>query len=385
MTKFIRVAWCVAQGLSRLTSALPLGRVASYLAPVIALSGLLTGCRLSDTGHSSYLPAHRFFAVLQLEHRAMNLAMVSPYDTVMLHVTRVMGDGSSVPGEVVYSVSDPAITVTPGGVLKALAPVARAIVRVALTYGGITRSDSAIVSVIAGNPVVLRDFGMRLNAGDSAKVAFGSGNKTIPLIRESLSGSNLPGVLISLTASDTTKVKLKQFGNTNQVNTQAPGRAMLYARTFAYGRTWEDSLHFTVGWPLVAYIRGYRRIPSGQRTPVQDFSPGHITLARGACVVWINNVQNMDMDVKFSTPDSVIFPVAHISSCDLIFPQADSVGGDILSFRMGATDFWQIRLRAFPKAGVYPYTSARYGTSGSIRICDEGNDTTCAPVRAPWY
>ncbi len=114
----------------------------SVLIAVGTAVGSLTGagCNLSEAGMSAHRSPDQFFAVLALEHHAINLSMVPPYDTVTLHTTREMGDGSVVPGEVVYSVSSPSLSVT-NGVLKAESPVSRAVVRVTLTYGTITRTD----------------------------------------------------------------------------------------------------------------------------------------------------------------------------------------------------------------------------------------------------
>ncbi len=48
--------------------------------------------------------------------------------------------------------------------------------------------------------------------------------------------------------------------------------------------------------------------------------------------------------------------------------------------------FSPYRARAFSAPGVYPYRSTVHGTTGLVRVCDERNDTTCAPVRiGTWH
>ncbi len=356
--------------------------------------GVLSGCNLSDTGHASYLEARDFYASLTLAPRAINLAMQPPYDTVTLNVIREMGDGSPVPGAVTYSVSNPAITVSPNGVVTALSPIARAIVRVSATYDGVTRTDSAIVSVIAGHPDLLRDFGMRLSATDSAKIAVSGGGasyKQIPLIRDGQSGTNLSAVLVNMRVSDTTKARFVQSGNAVRLTPLRPGRLILYVSSFAYGRAWEDSLDFTVGWPLLAYLRSFTRVPPGQLNPIIDFYPNNLTLGVGACVVFWNLVEQLDMDVSFRDSASVEFPYNHISGCANNFGQRDGIGGNIAPFRQLVTGnilvdyFSRYKVRMFPSAGLYAYRSILHGTFGSIRVCDEARDTTCAPVRGEWY
>ncbi len=369
----------------------------SALIAVYTLSG--AGCNLSDTGPSAYRPPDQYFAALALEHHAINLSTVAPYDTVTLRTARTMGDGSNAPGEVTYSVSDPSISIT-DGVLKAESPVVRAVLHVTLTYGTITRTDSAIVSVIATAPNRLRDFGLRVPAGDSAKTGTNV-PKTIPLLRASESGSNLSTLLVSMVSSDSTVAAMTQSGDVVNITARRPGRVVLATSTFAFGTVWRDSLVFTVGWPLVFAMTTTERFTTGSVATVLDFGYHEFTIGVGGCVVWVNPSTAVDIDIQFDDPSHVGPPGGSVcpGGYQIMNPE---MGGNIAPFRTilwggdAVTEenledymrawFSPFRARVFSAPGVFPYRSTLHGTTGLVRVCDERNDTTCAPVRlGGWY
>jgi len=364
------------------------GKRSTWIAGCTAV-GLLAGvgCSLSETEPSAHLPPDQFFTVLALEHHAINLSMVAPYDTVTLHTTRVMGDGGAVPGDVVYSVSSPSLSVT-NGVLKAESPVSRAVVRVTLTYGTITRTDSAIVSVIAGAPDHLRDFGLRVPAGDSAKAAMRV-SKTLPLLRSTASGTMLSALLVSVVSSDSTIATVTQSGDEVDIKGKRPGRVVLSTATFAYGTAWRDSLVFTVGWPRWVSVPMLERFRPGSVATVLDFGYPTLTIGVGGCVIWVNESTTADADVQFENSSAVVAPGGEVCPMlyQLLYPD---IGGHVAPFRRvvwdgdEATEFSaflsRYRARVFSAPGVYPYRSTLHGTTGTVRVCDERNDTTCAPT-----
>ncbi len=378
---------------TKMTTKLCFSWLHSALMTLCALTA--SGCKLSDPGLAAYLPPGQFFAALTFEHHAINLATEAPYDTVTLVATPLMGDGSIVPGELTYRVSDSSLRIA-GRVLKAERPVARAVVYVTLTHGTTTRTDSAIVSVSAGAPNRLRDFGLRVPAGDSAKTAVGpsGGTKLIPLLRESESGANLSAMLVSLTSSDTTVARIIQSGDSVQIQTERPGRVVLYASTFAFGTAWRDSLVFTSGWPLWIWLPTLERLTAGSLTKKLDFAFQDITVGVGGCVTWQNLSETIDLDVQFDDSLKVSAPSGHSSCAQLTMDP--SVGGNIAPFRAIPYDgipehylisyFSRLAVRVFSVPGVFRYRSTLHGTGGIVRVCDEQNDTTCAPSRlGGWY
>ncbi len=367
------------------------------------------GCNLSDTGLTTYYPADQYFAVLALEHHAINLSTEAPYDTLTLHTIRTMTDGSVVPGEVTYSVDKPNISVT-NGVLKAESAVAKAVVRVTMTYGTITRTDSAIVSVIGTAPEHVFDVGLRLSSGDSAKTAV-EVPKTVPLVRTATSGATLSHLLVSILSSDTMTAAIRLSGNLASITPRRPGRVVLSTSTFAYGVAWTDSLVFTVGWPIVFGVPVVERFTTGSAAASLDFLHRNITIGVGGCVVWSNMSLTTDTDVQFDDPSHSGASGGSVCPGNVQVLYAD-VSGNIPPFRSFpipivtaeelenfteeefanymseymAAVFSTSRARTFATPGVFPYRSTLHGTTGIVRVCDERNDTTCAPVRiGSWY
>lgn len=356
------------------------------------LAIVIYGCNLSEMAHSAHLSPDEFYSVLELEHHAINLSTVAPYNTLILKTRKETGDGTVLPGEVEYSVSSSSISVT-DGVLTAISPVAKAFVRATFTYKGIKRTDSAAVSVVGGVPNQLRDFGMRLNAGDSAKVGLGAGSMRIPLIREGMNGATLSTLLVHSAISDITVASISQSGNNISINPGRPGRVMVYVSTFAYGQSWNDSLEVIIGWPVQFSLPTSLRYVNGTLNTFLDFAYKDIMVGVGACVLWGNMSEVIDLDVRFEDPTNVLAPVGHSCAQAVLDPD---VGGDIAPFRFipydGTVEGAYISYlspraaRVFSKVGEYKYSSTLHDTHGIVRVCDENNDTTCAPRRmGGWY
>lgn len=352
----------------------------------VAITVFGIGCNISDAGMSAYLPPDKFFAEFSLEHKAINLSTTTPYDTITLRTIRLMGDDRDVPGDVTYSVSSPSISIS-NGVLKAESAVDRAVVRVKLTHGKITRTDSAYVSVSATTPEHLRDFGLRLPVGDSAKISSGEPMKTISLIRESESGTNMPNLIVHMVSSDSSIARITQSDNSLNITPVRPGRVVLYGSTFAFGTAWRDSLVFTVGWPIRFNIPISEKVLDGLGTTALDFAYKDVTIGVGGCILWTNESLKTDIDVQFDSPSDV-FPPSVGSTCQQLVPDP-SIGGNIAPWRgipfdpnNALASFQSIfRARTFSTPGVFRYQSTINGKKGIVRVCDEHNDTTCAPLR----
>ncbi len=359
---------------------------------IVSCALLSSGCKLSDSGVTSHLPQDKFFAAFTLEHHAINLSVVEPYDTVTLKTVATMADGSLAPGEITYSVDNPALSVQ-DGILKANSAVAYAIVRVTQTHGPVTRTDFAVVSVTDAPPTPLGAFKIRVPETDSAKAAVGT-TKTFALVRQSDAGDNLSGLHVSIRSSDTTIAKISSSGDDLNVVPVRPGRVMLYATTFAFGSERKDSLLFTVGWPLSFHLPTVETSVAGQLTKILDFTYQNITVGVGGCVIWTNRSYTLDLDIKFDNATHV----APAAACPFFFIRDRTTSGNIAPYRAVEWDgvdesesyfdsvFSPYQARTFTAQGTYPYKSSANGTKGVVRVCDENNDPTCAPQRVgPWY
>ncbi len=363
---------------------------------LVAFTSSAIACGLDKEGVGVAIDPANLLQKVETEYRSYNLSQVDPYDTVTLKVRGISGTGTTIDVPVVYGYNDRYVTISPAGLLKAVAPVSNTPVTVTMTFGGSTRVDTIRVSIISDVPQQLQRVAIALNPGDSAKAMSA---KLLPLIRESSGGTNLGAVLVSLRSSDTATAKVAQVGNNVQVTPIRVGRVMLHVSTYAYGIGMHDSLSFLVGWPISGFIGSYMRYDRQLKKEIIDFKGGNRTVGIGACLTWLNLNVTLDLDVVFEDSSNVLSAdsagIEVMGTCKL-WAQADTAGTGKLHgkniapwrrrfFPNGAIDVLSAgRSRVFRKAGIYRYRSLLNGGTGIITVCDEKNDRTCSPETYQW-
>jgi len=366
----------------------------------VALAVLLSGamaCGLDKQAVGVAIDPADLLQKVEAEYRTYNLSRVEPYDTVTLNVRGVSGIGTTIEAPILYGYDDRYVTISPEGVLKAIAPVASTSVTMTMTFGGSTRVDTIRVSVIAEAPQPVQRVAIAVNAGDSAKGT--NGPKILRLIRESVDGANMATLLVSVRSSDTATAKIAQSGGNLQVTPVRIGRVVLHVSTYAYGLGMRDSLPFLVGWPLIERVGSYTRYDRERKQEILDFKNGNVTIGVGACVTWINLNRTSDLDVVFEDSANVLSAdsaAKEVLALCKVWSSADTVGtgkphGENISpwrgklFPNGGVDALSTgRSRAFRKPGIYRYRSVLNGSTGTITVCDEKNDPTCSPETYQW-
>jgi hypothetical protein len=353
---------------------------------MLMAGGILLGCGNDDSGYSTAVDSHNFYATLSLSQHAINLSTVAPYDTMHVQVRALMQDSTPVPGTVILTSSDSnSVSVDSTGLLTAKRKTTKTTIRAKLTYGRYTRTDSATVVVVTTAPSAIpQQLSIVLNPGDSAKTAIaslsGSGSKSFRVVPVSASGDTLPAVTFTAWSSDTLRAKVKTSTGTLIVNGVRPGRVMLYVSTFAYGVARRDSLTYVVGWPLVFYGGVYRRFQTGTLKTILDFNPGTITVGVGANVLWWNT-DSLPVDIVFDSPAGA----TTIPEFALFYSDGEGTG-NIPPFSVTDTSGLAkiqpgIAGRHFGQAGQYRYHSTLYGTSGVINVIAE-DESTCYSYHA---
>lgn len=356
----------------------------------LSILTVVSACGIDREGFTPAIGADQLLSKVKLEFNAYNLATDAPYNTVQLRVTGISGTGEIIDGPVTYSVANSSlIEVSSSGLLKALAPTPGTLVRVSMTYNGLTRTDSAFVAIIEGTPVVFpARVALEVPEGDSAKSAAGGhmiNTKSIRLVRADSSGGNMSALRVAISSRDTLVARVTQASSNVTVTPVRPGRTTLYVSTYAYGMALQDSLSFLSGWPLGGHINIYARYPTGSTVPVLDFHAGRFTVAVGSCVIWTNYTE-IDVDIEFEKPELVDPPSG--PTC-LALGSADLNGGNIAPFRTqydGEINFPFVRIRGrtFNTPGVYKYRSNIHGTTAEVIVCDELDDSSCSPENYQW-
>jgi len=350
------------------------------------LTMIISACGIDKAAFTPMLEANELVGRITLEHRSYNLATDSPYDTAQLHPTIISGTGEVIDDSVIYSVDNAkVVTVSPTGQLQATG-AGTTVIRASVSRHGGTRTDTAVVSVIAGTPAAfVARLAIEPNPGDSAKHAADGGAKTMRLVRLDSANGTMTTLGVTLRSSDTLIATIALSGRNVRVTPRRPGRVYLHISTYAYGKSIHDSLSFLVGWPVEATFSTYTQFRKGTTQEFLNFYPGRLILGVGACVVWSNPNGDYDLDVVFDDPS-----VAETSDkCFNHFGEPNETG-NVLPFRLVYDEAGVITMpfpfrgRSFSRAGAYTFRSAIHGTTGTIIVCDEADDSSCSPENYQW-
>ena len=391
--------------------------------------GASLGCRNDSTGPAPIDAAHLYYQ-LTLNHHAITLALTAPYDTITLLATPRSATGTPLAdaGTTSYHVvgGDTNLTISPTGVLHAIAPDTGAQVVAAHTIGSYTLTDTAIVNINAVTAIPsVAGFSLRTQPGDSADFTVSQTNanytgaqpEIIPVMLDR-QGQEIPDVAFRLSSPiDPYIPKGQSYGNPYcQSSPRAlydgldpatggcvfryakPGKMWIHAEATVYGVTTVDSLLYTVGRPLFQKINIVPYTPIGKLKPAGIFEPGDDTVAVGAIVVWLNRLAGQVADVVFDSVnaaqgiDSVQFSQNDFTPSVYVVP-SNHDAGNIAAFPDDSVcTSWQVyngqqycpsgsllyfvRARQFFQAGTYRYHSALYGTSGVIHVVPESQVPT---------
>jgi hypothetical protein len=247
----------------------------SGIAVVLGACAML-GCS-SDTAGTTLLAPSQLFYTLRMNYHAVNLALVSPYDTVRLVAIPRAADGSVLAGaDVQYRAADSTVTVSSDGLVQARYQTSRTTIVATLTMGGLTLKDTTVLHVTASpfdSPLATLSAEPMTFNGDIQAIGrldddtYGT-NTMLYYIAKLTSGTTVcadggcfPPLLVALSSADPSIASVGQDGT---IHPYTVGHVTLYVSTFAYGVALTDSLPFVVGYQgrLLANV-----IPDSSTTP----------------------------------------------------------------------------------------------------------------------
>jgi hypothetical protein len=337
-----------------------------------------------------------------LNHHAITLATVAPYDTIHLVATPRTVDGTPIPTTAlpVFTANDTSIMIDSLGMVRVHGTQTKTniIVTARLTVQGTTLVDTAYVNVVqqtsAATVPVMQSLQLRPVTGDSAIrsgiTATGEpGTQTFasPLVT-TVSGDSIPNVVVRF-ASANPLIASFEDPRVGTVTAVATGRVLLTAEATVYGRRQVDSLWYTVGWPvegLVQYggIESYVYSPPDLPNRLQQGAD--IVINQGGMVIWVNSTwgrTDNSLDVQFDDTTAVagLQEMTDVSLQwwgDVVTVPPDA-GGNILPFGTivpvfdGYGNYFidgpdNVRVRIFSRVGTYHWHSLRQGIMGTIHV-----------------
>lgn len=375
-------------------------RLLAFAAAMLAVAAC--GTELSPARPVAPSDASRMYWSLALSHRAITLAMVPPYDTIRLTATPLdaHGEALTATSAATFTSSDlHTVQVDSTGLIRAIAPGSNILVIATLAEGNLIHVDTALVNVTsdtAPQPVVALSIHP---AGTDSVVLRGGpfqflgGRTSLPVVATNAMGDTLTDLALEVASSDTTIAKMCGVSSV-QVDVCAsmsngsgrPGRVRIIASTTTYGVTVADTMQVSVTPPIFTWVLAQRQVqrPGGPALPM--FSPGSITVAPGATVLFFNTPifgfggVGEPIDVVFDDSAAVAAPdtTAGALNCSFFgFPTTGGGSGNIAAFGDTTTTVQtadMCRARTFPQPGVYPYHSTLTGAAGTIVVTDGSDD-----------
>ena len=364
--------------------------------PAVVAGLLLAAC--SGDSATPFAPvtgpdAAGLYWALTLEHHAVTLSTVAPYNTISLVATPRDAHGGALAGlgPVTYRSSDPSrLQVSADGTVQALQSGEGVSMTATLTVGNITHTDSVSFAVtdeaapptpaqlsIDPQPPASTVISM---TGDGSSITIAGDGSTSSSIfgflltpsETDAQGTPIPGFIADYTSSDSSVAYGVGFAGFAFIFPQKPGHATLVASTMAYGVPLADTVTFTITTPSYQAVRiRPRSITLGEPEQI-GFVSNDVTVEPGGTVLWIN-LSGQPVDVVFDDPTNVL---EHGPVTDCAAQPEPPGGGDIAAFGVAqdplapTLDPENCRSRQFPVPGVYPYHSALTGATGRVVVND---------------
>ena len=346
------------------------------------------GCGSDPAAPQPTPGATALFWALTLDHHAITLSTVSPYDTS--RVTATPRDPTGVPlkvsGTLTYQSTDLAhLQLAENGLLQAISPAAGVQVVATLSMGGVTHADTAVVNITTDSaPPVLTTFSIHPVPPDSAiwdanaLNAFPglAGPKVLTLRALDDVGNSVPGLAVDFRSSDSTIATIDPQAGV--LTGMRPGQVLVVASATAYGVSKSDTLPFTITMPLVNVV--VVAPPNGAILPSTFiFSPNEVTIVAGGTVLWVNGSPH-EVDVAFDDSTQVAVDSLICTRFQLWTCGAGNIplfGGDSTSF------FADLQSRAFPTPGAYTFHSNVLGATAKIIVTPHPARTAASAQVSP--
>ena len=339
----------------------------------------LLGCS-SDTTGPAPLSAGQAYWALWLNYHAVNMATIAPDDTVRLIATPRNVAGAPLVGldRPTFQAGDSSVAVDSAGLVTAhfITSGQPTFVIASLTAQGVTLADTVLIQVTDTIPQYpLATFSIHPVPGDSAKRAldyFQNGHLWFvwPAIatdaeQNVVCNSTMCPLQISYTSSNPQAAAIDSIG---RVFANDTGHVVFTASTWAYGRTFRDSVAFIIGYRLKLQM-SIADAASGIAT---FQGPRSVILGVGATVTFVCAPPSLGFPC--TVPVNVVFDDSAVvdTATDNLLGAPPTGAGNIPTFGADAVNAHNdVRARRFPLAGTYRYHSSVLSSETDTLIIKE--------------
>lgn len=305
---------------------------------------------------------------LTLDHRAVTLSTVAPYDTIRLTATPRNAHGeplSGLPAPAFTSLDLDRAQVSADGLVHVIRTGTNVPVVATLVVGNVRHADTVLINVTGtATPPVLTSFSIHPDAHDTAAAAAGE-YQGLSARARGADSAQITGLAVYYESLDRTVATIDR--STGLFQPTRPGHVTVIATATAYGVTKADTLPFTVGYPVGGIIINVQAQKDASGHPVNGFVPSDITVGVGAILLFFNNT-GVATDLTFDDPTNIAQ-----DDRDCAFLPWFCGTGSIAAWAKDSSDptgLSAARARRFPVPGTYPYHSTIFGTTGRIVVVD---------------
>jgi plastocyanin len=351
-----------AGAISRIISRVALG---SFVAvPVLVALGCAGDAAVAPPPATN---VDSLYWALTLDHRAVTLSPVAPYDTIRLTATPRNAHGeplSGLPAPTFTSLDLDRAQVSADGLVHVIGAGTGVPVVATLVVGNVRHADTAMINVTStATPPVLASLSIHPDAHDTAAAAAQS-NQGLPAQARGADSAQINGLSIYYESLDRTVATIDR--STGFFQPTRPGHVTVIATATAYGVTKADTLPVTVGYPVNIVINVKPQKDVSGHT-VNGFAPSDITVGVGAVLLFFNNT-GVATDITFDDPTNVAQ-----DDRDCAYVPWFCGTGSIAAWAKDSSDPTGLsasRARRFPVPGTYTYHSTIFGTTGRIVVVD---------------
>lgn len=318
----------------------------------------------------------KLFWTLTLDHHAVTLSLVPPYDTLLLTATPRTSSGaalSDAPAPHFKSTDIEHVWVDSTGLLHARKVATNIVVMVTDTVDDIVHADTVWVNVNdVAQPPVLATLSIHPVPPDSAKFAlrnaFVRPPFPPPLAARALEADSnvISGLVVLYTSLNPAVAAIDPL--TGEITPNQVGAVTFIANATAYGISKADTLSYTIGLPLLIQVNSQPHVDGHGDTVLVFSSP--VLVGVGADVLWYNPT-GLPLDVTFDDSTNV---AQDDLICGLVagspYEEVACGNGNISSWKAdpGGDGTLSNRIRQFRVPGTYHYHSTLYGTTGTIIV-----------------
>jgi hypothetical protein len=320
------------------------------------------------------------FMSLTLDHDALNLSTVAPYNSIQLTATPRNASGlpmSGLPAPTFRSSDTTRVWVTATGLVQARrAATGTRVIAELVADGNVRQVDTVLVNVTTlATPPVLDSLSLPpspttglipqfAGSGVYLELAGGEFNPFVTVRARAFNtaGGEITGLAINYQSLDPSVGEV--FPSNGEVSPVITGQFRLVARTTAYGVTKADTVTVTITPPV---YQGIQLMAGPSGTPI--FQLTDVTIKQGGFVFWIN-ISGQPADVTFDDPANVTEAPPPVCNSVTLFkgdPASVCGTGNIPAFADTDQPITDVRMRRFLVPGIYAYRTST-GATGRVVV-----------------